>query len=490
MKGSGTDRRTNCPITPCARCRYAAGFKRVYPSAPFSPWVCPIPRRTRPSPRPQPRFRDSPPLSCVLSLAALLLLSASRLAAQGVDVIRGRVDRPGWRADRERQRHRHLGDRRRQPHRAHRRERPLHHHLPRRRGRLLRRLRGARLRAEAVRDKRTADQEILVADVRLARAARHARRREGRRPTREQVDAQRRSADISGTEQRGRTPARVAADQLGDLDAMAASIPGVQLDPRRRRRSGGLLGARPRPPIRTARRSTACTFGGGNISARRERLDLARHVAVRRVARRLQRRAVQHAHAAAARTSSAAATSAELRRAAAAVDRPRRALARPAVHATSRSAALLSGPIETDKAFYNVSYQLGRRASDLQTLLNTDPLGLQTAGVSRRFGGAPARHPARGAACPPTAGGVPQQPAERPGLAVRQHRLRAAGVDAAGRRSTSSFNGNWNRADAGARLDHRASRAQRRPHELERRRAGAAHGVLRHRHAQRDDASA
>jgi hypothetical protein len=42
----------------------------------------------------------------------------------------------------------------------------------------------------------------------------------------------------------------------------------------------------------------------------------------------------------------------------------------------------LSGPLALDKAFYNVSYQLGRRANDLQTLLNTDSLGLQTEGVA------------------------------------------------------------------------------------------------------------
>jgi hypothetical protein len=41
----------------------------------------------------------------------------------------------------------------------------------------------------------------------------------------------------------------------------------------------------------------------------------------------------------------------------------------------------VSGPIKFDKAFYNVSYQLGRRANDLQTLITTDARGLQAAGV-------------------------------------------------------------------------------------------------------------
>lgn len=44
---------------------------------------------------------------------------------------------------------------------------------------------------------------------------------------------------------------------------------------------------------------------------------------------------------------------------------------------------LFSGPLSYDQAFYNVSYQLGRRANDLATLLNTDALGLETEGVAQ-----------------------------------------------------------------------------------------------------------
>jgi hypothetical protein len=42
----------------------------------------------------------------------------------------------------------------------------------------------------------------------------------------------------------------------------------------------------------------------------------------------------------------------------------------------------MSGPIKFNKAFYNVSFQLGRQSRDNQTLLGTGPLGLQTAGVA------------------------------------------------------------------------------------------------------------
>jgi hypothetical protein len=42
---------------------------------------------------------------------------------------------------------------------------------------------------------------------------------------------------------------------------------------------------------------------------------------------------------------------------------------------------VFSGPITLNKAFYNVSYQLGRQSRDNQTLIGTSPIGLQTAGV-------------------------------------------------------------------------------------------------------------
>ena len=43
---------------------------------------------------------------------------------------------------------------------------------------------------------------------------------------------------------------------------------------------------------------------------------------------------------------------------------------------------VLSGPLVMNKSFYTVSYQLGRQARDNQTLLNTSPLGLATAGIA------------------------------------------------------------------------------------------------------------
>ena len=41
-----------------------------------------------------------------------------------------------------------------------------------------------------------------------------------------------------------------------------------------------------------------------------------------------------------------------------------------------------SGPLEQNKSFYNLSYQLGRNSRDNQTLLTTNQLGLETAGIA------------------------------------------------------------------------------------------------------------
>jgi hypothetical protein len=41
-----------------------------------------------------------------------------------------------------------------------------------------------------------------------------------------------------------------------------------------------------------------------------------------------------------------------------------------------------SGPFQLDKSFYSFSWQVGRRASNLQDLLNTDPLAFERVGVS------------------------------------------------------------------------------------------------------------
>src|SRR5262249_37747171 len=49
---------------------------------------------------------------------------------------------------------------------------------------------------------------------------------------------------------------------------------------------------------------------------------------------------------------------------------------------TLRFGGNLRGPIQMDQSFYNASYSVQRTFADILTLLNTSPLGLQSAGVS------------------------------------------------------------------------------------------------------------
>ena len=72
--------------------------------------------------------------------------------------------------------------------------------------------------------RRTADQEILVADVQMTRMVILDTVRAV--AERERVNRNDRTPEVSGTEQSASSVA-VSADQQGDLDAMAATIPGV-----------------------------------------------------------------------------------------------------------------------------------------------------------------------------------------------------------------------------------------------------------------------
>ena len=77
--------------------------------------------------------------------------------------------------------------------------------------------------------KRTADEEILVADAKLSRAAVALDAKKVTAP-REKVGRNEPPVDVSGTE-RPVNPAALPAADLGDLAAMAATLPGVQLVP-------------------------------------------------------------------------------------------------------------------------------------------------------------------------------------------------------------------------------------------------------------------
>ena len=225
--------------------------------------------------------------------------------------------------------------------------------------------------------KRTADQEVLLADSRLSRAVTQLDevRVVGDRPRANRDD---RTPDISGSE-RSINAGNVAAGRAGDLAAMAASLPGVQLvagadgDP-----SGfSVLGLTPDQNNSTL---NGQSFGGTNLprdagvqsSLVTTPYDVSRggfsgaqfslrtpsgsNFSARTMSLNLDAPALQFTDAAA------------------------RALGQE--FSNTSLGGLIAGPIVMDKAFYNLSYQLGRRGSDLRTLLNTGDGGLLTSGVA------------------------------------------------------------------------------------------------------------
>ena len=227
--------------------------------------------------------------------------------------------------------------------------------------------------------RRTADPEILVADAKLQRAApmldtvrvAAERGRVGRNDGKN-------APDISGTEQAA-TNAAVAANQQGDLNAIAATIPGVtpvtgadgdpagfsvlglSADQNNTTLNGNPFGSSNIPRDANVSTSVVTTpydvsrggFSGAQFSIR---TGPGSNFIRRSNSLNLDAPALQW------------------------TDPTARALGQQYTNVSLGGA--LGGPIVMDKAFYNVSYQLGRRSNDLYSLLNTSPVGLQSAGIS------------------------------------------------------------------------------------------------------------
>jgi hypothetical protein len=224
--------------------------------------------------------------------------------------------------------------------------------------------------------RRTADQDILVADVDLQRMVMLDTVRAV--AERERVNRNERTPDVSGTEQSASTAA-VSADQQGDLNAIAATIPGVtpilgaegdpagfsvlglSADQNSMTLNGANLGSSTLP--RDAQVSTSLVtapydvsrggFSGGQLNVRS---GSGSNFIRRNNSLNFDAPSLQWTDAAA------------------------RALGQQYTNVSLGGS--LSGPIVFDKAFYSLSYQLGRRENDLRTLLNTDPEGMEAAGVS------------------------------------------------------------------------------------------------------------
>ncbi|MEK7401113.1 MAG: TonB-dependent receptor [Gemmatimonadota bacterium] len=224
--------------------------------------------------------------------------------------------------------------------------------------------------------KRVADEDVLLADTRLqrvnvvldaveVRAARDRVRRNDQAP------------DVSGTERTVATT-EVPANLMGDLAAMAATLPGVTpataddgsngysvlglgADQNNTTLNGMSFGGSNLP--RDAAVSTSLVtspydvsrggFSGAQLSIRGRS---GSNFLTRTMSLNYDNPAFQWTDAAA------------------------RTLGQE--YANASLGGGVSGPLVFDKTFYNMSYQLGRRTNDFQTLLSTDPLGLQAAGVA------------------------------------------------------------------------------------------------------------
>jgi len=224
--------------------------------------------------------------------------------------------------------------------------------------------------------KRVADEDFLVADARLQRVntVLDAVEVKGQRDKPRRNDV---APDISGTEKTIAT-SEVPANLLGDLAAMAATLPGVQQATNEDGSNGfSVLGLGADQNNATL---NGMAFGGSNLPR-----DAAVSTSLVTSPYDVSRGGFSGAQLSLrtrpgsnfiSRTNSLNFDSPAMQW----TDVAARSLGQEYTNASL--GGLLSGPLVYDKTFYNVSYQLGRRMNDFQTLLSADPLGLKASGVS------------------------------------------------------------------------------------------------------------
>ena len=224
--------------------------------------------------------------------------------------------------------------------------------------------------------RRTADQEILIADVQLTRMVILDTVRAV--AERERVNRNERTPDVSGTEQSASSVA-VSADQQGDLNAMAATIPGVT----------PILSAEGDPAgfsvLGLSADQNSMTLNGANLGTSTLPRDAQVSTSLVTAPYDVSRGGFSGGQL---NVRSGSGSNFIRRNTSFNFDAPSLQWTDPAARALGQQYTNLSvggsvsGPIVFDKAFYNVAYQLGRRQNDLRTLLNTDPEGMEATGVS------------------------------------------------------------------------------------------------------------
>lgn len=227
--------------------------------------------------------------------------------------------------------------------------------------------------------KRTADQEILIADARMSAAAVNlAQFNVTSRTAATRSDT---VSDVGGTEKTldAVDPALLTVEQMGDLAAMASAIPGVQLIP-------GADGASDAFSVfglggdQNSTQLNGLAFGDANLP-RDAQVSSSLSSSPYDVARggfsggQLQIRTRAGNNFSSLRGSS--------NFVAPSLQFPDRISTATASQSTNISlGGSASGPIRLDRLFYNMSGQFDRTTSDLNTLLNTSPLGFTTSGIS------------------------------------------------------------------------------------------------------------
>lgn len=225
--------------------------------------------------------------------------------------------------------------------------------------------------------KRVADEDILIADAKMSRTAQSLGevRVQGDRTRPQRVDN---SPDISGTE-RSTNASALSAAQQGDLAAMAASLPGVLLVPGADGDPSGfsVLGL---DPSQNSTTLNGQPFGGADIPR-----DAAVGSSLATSPYDVSRGGFSGGNF---NLTSQSGSNFKVRTSSLNLDAPQMQWTDAAARALGQQysnvslGGRVSGPLKYNAAFYNLSFQGGRRSNDLQTLLNTSPLGLQTNGIA------------------------------------------------------------------------------------------------------------
>lgn len=224
--------------------------------------------------------------------------------------------------------------------------------------------------------KRLADEAVLIGDAKLQPAVIDTLLVNAQRQQRVNRNAP--NPDVSGTERQINNNA-LPPELRGDIAAMAASLPGVTLVPGLDGEADGfsVLGLSPDQNNTTMNGLPAGTSnlprdGAYNTSLTTSPYDVSRggfsggNFNIRPSSGSNIR----------TRGMSAVSTTPQMQ----ITDRAAQSLGN--TYTNVSLGGLFSGPLKMNKAFYNVSYQLGRQSQDNQTLLNTNVLGLQTAGIA------------------------------------------------------------------------------------------------------------